>query len=38
VKKLVYIKTNTIQLADPLNDCYKCESDEGDGVMEVDED
>jgi hypothetical protein len=37
VKKLVYIKTNAILMADsPGMECYEWESDESEGVMEVD--
>ena len=38
VKKLVCIKTNTIQMADSITACYGSESDESDGVMKVDND
>ena len=36
VKKLVYIKTNTIQMADSIMKCYESESDESDQLMQVD--
>ena len=35
VKKLVYIKTNTIQMSDSIAKCYEPESDKSDGMMEV---
>ena len=38
VKKLMYIKTNTIELADSITECYESENDESEGVMEVDSD